>query len=198
VPRNNVKRYISAFKWVNGILTGIGVAIPAFSFFTLFAPPFFESSSLFTAAIATAVVILTYFYEPQVNPPDTKRKKLVRLARNSLISAVVLLVVYMIMLKVCTVVDPPEQPQTRYQIGFWNFDWSLNADGVYLKQIHPNATPWELMDYGVAFSPDGTAKIWKFWAILVAGVSMIIIFLLTFVLWALGWSLLAKRKALKS
>ena len=32
---------ISAFKWINGVLAGIGVVIPAFSFFTLFAPPFF-------------------------------------------------------------------------------------------------------------------------------------------------------------
>jgi hypothetical protein len=192
-----VKRYLSAFRWINGILTGIGIAIPAFSFFTLYAPPLLEASSLFTAAIATAVVIRTYFYEPHVKRPDTKREKLVRLARSALIGAVVLLVVYMVMLKVCTVVDPPNQPQVRYQIGFWNFDWSLNGDGIYLKQIHPNATPWELIDYGTAHGPDGAAKIWKFWSILVSGISMIVVFLLAFALWAFGWSLLAKRKALR-
>jgi len=194
----NVKDYISAFKWINGILAGIGVAIPAFSFFTLFAPPFFEASGLFTAAIATAVVILTYFYEPRTKRSDTQEKKLVRLARNALIGAVALLVVYMIMLKICTVVDPPNKPVARYQIGAWNFDWSLTGDGLALKQNFPNATPWELMDYGVAFSPEGPAKIWKFWTILMSGISMIITFLFTFVLWVLGWSLLAKRKALES
>lgn len=191
-----VERYISAFKWINGILTGIGVAIPAFSFFTLFAPPLFEASSLFTAAIATAVVILTYYYEPRAKPPDTESSKLVRLARNALIGAVVLLVVYVIMIRVCTVADPPNKPEARYAIGVWTFDWSLTGDGTYLKQKYPNVTPWELMDYGVAFSPDGPAKIWKFWTILAAGVSMIIVFLFTFVLWVFGWSLLAKRKSL--
>jgi hypothetical protein len=193
-----VKSYLSSFKWINGILTGVGVTIPAFSFFTLYAPPFFAAASLFTAAISTAVVILTYYYEPRVISPDTKGEKLVRLARNALICAVALLVVYMIMLRVCTVVDPPEQPVARYQIGFWNFDWSLNGDGRYLKERHPNSsTPWELMDYAAAFSGDGPAKIWKFWTILVSGVLMILVYLFTFVLWVFGWSLLAKRKALR-
>lgn len=193
------KSYISSFKWINGILTGIGVTIPAFSFFTLYSPPFFTAASLFTAAISTAVVILTYYYQPRVKLPDTEGKKLVRLARNVLLCAVVLLVVYMVMLRVCTVVDPPEQPETRYQIGFWNFDWSLNNDGIYLKHLHPNAsTPWELMDWGAAFSEHGPAKIWKFWTILVSGVSMIVVYVFTFVLWVFGWSLLARRKALKS
>jgi hypothetical protein len=67
-----------------------------------------------------------------------------------------------------------------------------------LKQNFPNATPLALMEYGVAFSPEGPAKIWKFWTILMSGISMIITFLFTFVLWVLGWSLLAKRKALQS
>jgi hypothetical protein len=192
-----VERYISSFKWINGIFTGIGVAIPAFSFFTLYAPPLFVASSLFTAAIATAVVVLTFYYEPRVTAPDTKRKKLVRLARNALIFAVILLVLYMLMLRVCTVVDPPTAPEYRYQIGFWNFDWSLNEDGIHLKQKFGNPTPWELMDYGVAFAEEGgPAKIWKFWTILVAGVSMMIVYLFTFVLWVFGWSLIAKRKAL--
>ena len=75
-------------------------------------------------------------------------------------------------------------------------DWSLNDDGKYLKQRHPGSTPRELMDYGVAFSKDGPAKIWSFGAILASGVSMILVFLFTFVLWVFGWSMLAKRKAL--
>jgi hypothetical protein len=192
----SVQSYLSSFKWITGILTGAGVAIPALSFFTLYAPPFFLASSLFTAAISTAVIVLIFYYDPPVTAPDTQAKKLVRLARNALVCAVVLLVLYMIMLRVCTVVDPPDQPEARYQIGFWNFDWSLTEDGVYLKEKFAKATPWELLDHGVAFSEDGPAKIWKFWTILVAGVSMIVVYLFTFVLWVSGWSLLAKRKSL--
>lgn len=188
--------YASAFKWIKGVCAGVGVTIPAFSFFKHYAPPLFEASSLLTAAIAGAVIILTFYYEPRVVPPDTKAKKLVRYARNALIASILLLIVYMVMLKVCTVADPPAKPETRYQIGFWTFDWSLNGDGQYLKQKHPGSGPWELMDYGVAFSKDGPAKIWKFSTILGAGISMILVFLLTFVLWVFSWSLLAKRKAL--
>lgn len=189
-------KYASAFKWMKGICAGVGVAVPAFSFFKHYAPPLFEAASLLTTAIAGAVIILTYYYEPRVEPPDTKAKKLVRYARNALIVAVILLVVYMVMLKVCTVADPPENPETRYQIGFWTFDWSLSDDGQYLKQRHPGSSPRDLMDYGVVFSKDGPAKIWKFWTILASGISMILVFLFTFVLWVFGWSLLAKRKAL--
>jgi len=190
--------YVSAFKWIKGICAGVGVAIPAFSFFTHYAPPLFEGASLLTSAIAGAVIILTYYYDPRVGPTDSKEQKLVRYARNVLIVAVALLVVYMVMLKVCTVAEPADKPETRYQIGFWTFDWSLNADGKYLKQRHPGSSPRELMDYAVAFSKDGPAKIWSFGTILASGVSMILVFLFTFVLWVFGWSLLAKRKALGS
>jgi hypothetical protein len=190
--------YFSAFKWIKGICAGVGVTIQAFSFFTHYAPPLFEAASLLTTAIAGSVIILTYYYEPRVVPPDTKEQKLVRHARNVLIVAVALLVVYMVMLKVCTVADPPNNPEVRYQIGFWTFGWSLNDDGKYLKQRHPESTPRELMDYAVAFSNDGPAKVWTLQAILASGVSMIIVFVFTFVLWVFGWSLLAKRKALGS
>jgi heme/copper-type cytochrome/quinol oxidase subunit 2 len=190
------EHYISSFKWIHGISAIIGISVPALSFFTLYAPPFFAAASVITSGIATAVVVFTFYYDPTVTAPDTEKKKLIRLALIAIGCAVVLIVVYMMMLKVCTVVDPPEKPETRYQIGFWNFEWSLTDDGKYLKQRHSNATPWELMDYGVAFDPDAPAKIWKFWTILVSGVSMIVVFLFAFVLWVFGWSLLAKRKAL--
>src|SRR5262245_17410630 len=190
MPATAVK-YASAFKWIKGMCAGVGVAIPAFSFFKHYAPPLFEAASLLTTAISGAVIILTYYHEPLVVPPDTKAKKLIRNARNALIVAVLLLVVYMIMLKVCTVADPPEKPEIRYQIGFWTSNWSLNEDGQYLKQRHPGSSPRELMDYGVAFNKDGPAKLWKFWTILASGVSMIFVFLFTFVLWVFGWSLLA-------
>jgi hypothetical protein len=188
--------YISAFRWIKGVCAGVGVAIPAFSFYNHYAPPLFEASSLLTAAIASAVIILTNYYKPRVVPPDTKKKKLVRYARNALIAAILLLIVYMIMLRICTVADPPAKPEMRYQIGFWTFDWSLNDDGQFLKkQIH-GSSPWELMDHGVAFSKYGPEKIWKLSTILASGVLMIIVFLFTFVLWVFGWSLLAKRKVL--
>lgn len=191
-----IASYAEAFKGKNGVFAGVGVAVPGLSFFTLYAPPLFEGASILTTAIAGAVIILTYYYEPRVVPPDTIEKKLVRRARNVIVIALLLLGVYMMMLKICTVADPPAKPITRYQIGFWTWDWSLNDDGKFLSKQRPGSTPHELMDYGVAFSKDGPAKVWKFWTILLAGTLMILIFLLTFVLWVFGWSLLAKRKAL--
>jgi len=189
-------KYASAFKWLRGTCTGLGVATPAFSFFTHYAPPLFEAASLLTAAIAGAVILLTYYYEPRVVAPDTKAKKLVRSARTVLIIAVSLLIVYMILLSICTVAEPPLKPSTRYQTGVWTFGWSLNEDGKYLMEEHPGATPRELLDYAAAFAPEGPAKIWKIWSILVSGLSMILIFLVAFVLWVFGWALLAKRKLL--
>lgn len=190
------EKYVSAFRWLYGIFAVIGVSVPALSFFTLYAPPLFVGASLITGAIATAVVVLTYYYTPKVKSPDTEKQKLVRLARNAIICSVLLLFVYLALLKVCTVADPPEKPEVRYQIGFWNFDWSLTEDGKFLKYKHASATPWELLDYGAAFSEEGPAKIWKFWLIMLAGSSMIVVFMFAFVLWVFGWSLLAKRKAL--
>jgi hypothetical protein len=188
--------YLSGFKWIRGISTAIGVSVPALSFFTLYAPPLFAGSSILTAAIAAAVIALTYYYTPRLTPPETEAQKLVNLALAVLACAVILLVVYIVMVKVCTVADPPEKAETRYQIGFWNFDWSLTEDGKFLKHTHNNATPWELMNYGAVFTPDGPAVIWKFWSIMVTGICMIVVFLFAFVLWVFGWSLLAKRRAL--
>lgn len=188
--------YTAAFKGLNGACAGVGAMIPALSFFTLYPPPLFEGASILTSAIAGAVILLTYYFEPRVVPPNTREETLVRYARNAIAIALVLIIVYLVMLKICTVTDPPVNPATRYQIGFWSWNWSLNEDGKFLVQNHAGATPHELMDYAVAFSKDGPAKVWKFWTILVAGISMIVVFLLTFVLWVFGWALLAKRKAL--
>jgi hypothetical protein len=109
-----------------------------------------------------------------------------------------LFVIYLVLVKLCTVPAQltPGSPVQRYQVGFWTFDWSLNKDGRDLKAARPGVTPYELMDYGVAFSDDGPSKLWELWTIYAAGLTMVVVFLLSFVLWVFGWSLLAKRRAM--
>lgn len=191
----SLKKYISAFKSFRGVLAGIGVLIPGYYYFTSYAPPLLNESSLLTAALAFATVIITYHYEPpQRYSRNNKLPPLVKLAKNVLIVSVVLLIVYLVLLRICTTVD--RRDNKRYQIGFYKYEWSLTDEGVDVKTLHPNETPQDWMMDDALFRPGGPNVIWKSETIILSGIIMIVIFMCTFVLWTFGWALLAKQKTI--
>jgi hypothetical protein len=198
MPPPTVEKYLDAFKWFTGLLTGVGVAVPAYTYFTSYSPPLLESASLLTAAISAATIIFAYYHEPRLREGEDAGRRLLVVARRALIAGLVLFVVYLALVRLCTVAAQitPESEVQRYQVGFWTFGWGLTEDGQFLMREHPGATPYELMDYGVAFTDDGPSKLWRLWTIYAAGLIMVAVFLFSFVLWVFGWSLLAKRRAM--
>lgn len=193
MARPSFKKYLSAFNSIKGLLASVGVLIPGFAYFTKYAPPFGEIT-LLTAAFATATVFITHFYNPPPsNNPHERLPPLIKKALVALVVSVVLLISYLILLDVCTVITT--NTNNRIQIGFGKFDWSLTEYGKQKKAEDPAALPQDwLLDESLKA---GVAKrFWSTWSIYFSGVLLITVFILAFVSWAFGWSLIAKQKAI--
>lgn len=188
------ERYLHGFKSVSGVLASVGTLIPAIAYFTKYSPPFLRESSLLTSAIAGAVVIFAYYYTPKKRA-SSGTAPLVNLARKLLIIAFALFVVYLVFLRICTVLDPREGKQ-RFQVGFDRYEWSLSEEGKKLNTAYPNVSKREFMLLGRAYSDERIEVLWKPWTVYLAGVLTILMFVFPFVLWNFGWALIAKQKAL--
>ncbi|HJR06842.1 MAG TPA: hypothetical protein VJ842_06265 [Pyrinomonadaceae bacterium] len=187
-------KYLSGFKSISGLLVSVGTLIPAYAYFTKYAPPLLEASSLLTAALAAATVIYAYYYKPAGEPDAHNVPSIIKLARNLLIISLALFIIYIILFRVCTV-PVPREDNRRWQIGFNRYDWSLTEEGKSLKQAHPATSMPEFMLWGRVYDESRIEVYWKTWTIYLAGTLMIVLFILTFTLWNFGWSLLAKQRA---
>ena len=172
----------------------IGALIPGLAYFTQWTPPLLKEASLFTAALAAAVVIITYFYKPR----NRRSKKLlptsIKLAMKIFLVTFVCLILYITCFRLCTVEDP--RGESRYQIGFGKFDWSLTDEGRQWKKNNPTQSTKDWLLSAAAFKDDGPELFWQPWSIILAGVLMIVLFMLTFLSWTFAWALLAKQKQL--
>jgi hypothetical protein len=196
MSKPNFKNYLSAFRSINGILAVIGVLIPAFSIFTNYSPPLFKEASVLTAAIAAIIIIVTFYYNP--SPKKRLRSKLpylVRLSIKAFVISIALFIVYLVLFNLCTVETPGGTE--RFQIGFWKYDWGLTNIGLQIKAKYPDKNPQYWIMYGGWFYRGGPNILWKTWTIFLSGIIIILVFILTFVLWTLGWALLAKQKLIK-
>lgn len=120
---------------------------------------------------------------------------LIRLAVRVLSTSVFLLILYLLLLSVCTVVAPGGKE--RFQTGFDKFEWSLTDEGRQIKADHPNETTQDWLLDDALFRPGGPNVIWKTWTIIVSGVVMVATFIFAFILWSFGWALLAKQRSLE-
>jgi hypothetical protein len=191
------REYLSGFKFAKSIVAGIGVLLPGLSYFTSYPPPLLDETAILTSALAALTVIITYYYNPQ-GPSDSGHglPPLVKLARKALLFSLILLVLYLLLLPLCTVVAPGTR--NRFQIGFGKASWSLTDEGKRVKAQHPNETVQDWMEDDALFRPGGPDVIWKTWTISLFGVVMIVTFILAFILWTFVWSLLAKQRAIDS
>jgi hypothetical protein len=193
VPALTFKKYLSAFNSIKGLLASVSILVPGGAYFTKYAPPFGELA-LLTASFATATVFITYYYTPS-QPIKSKQElpPLIKIAIKVLIISVVLLILYLVLIDLCTVQIPGTSK--RIQIGFDKFDWSLTEYGKKVKAQDPTASPQDWLSEE-SFKT-GVAKLfWQTWSIFLSGISMIVIFISAFVLWSFGWSLIAKQKAI--
>lgn len=189
------EKYLDAFKSLSGVLAGVGTLIPAIAYFTKYSPPLLGKASLLTVAVAAATVIFAYYYEPTGQASEPGTPLLVRQARKLLIIAFALFIVYLVFLRICTVLEPREGKQ-RLQIGFSTYEWSLAEQGRKMKAAYPNVSITEFMFLNRAYSDEKIAVVWKPWTVYLAGVLTTLVFMFSFVLWNFGWALIAKQKAL--
>jgi len=137
-------------------------------------------------------------WEINANTPLTAKiapAKIIKMGKNSFIITFLLLLTYLVFLQFCTVLEP-QSYEKRFQIGFWKFNWSLTKDGQKLKEKYPDVPLQDWMKKMAAFSPEGPQKIWKEWSISLAGIFLIILFLLIIFFIVRGLSLFAKHLAI--
>ncbi|UCG59375.1 MAG: hypothetical protein JSU70_07655 [Phycisphaerales bacterium] len=185
-------RMRSALIWLGA---GGGSFVPGYSYFTSYPPPLFPGIGLITAALTGAMIYMVYAYTREQRMG--RLSSLLRASRVLLTAALVLLVVYVVMLRYCTVL-PPRADAPRCQIGFGKCDWSLTEAGLALKRSnHGSESVMNWMLAEAAFQPGGAEKLWKPWSILLSGITMIIVYLAAFACWTCGFAVLAKHYALK-
>lgn len=176
---------------------GSGASIPAISFFTNHTPPLFPEIGLIITPIAGALIYVFHKL-------DFSTIKSLNQNNNSSIKAgSILLLVSLLSLSAFFVIKSnttvsftdTNGNEQIYQVGFHKMNWSLTENGTILKQNFPDKTlkDWMLMDS--AFVDDGPSKIWKKWTINLAGIILILAYLIGFLSWASAFSILAKNKA---
>lgn len=199
--KDETKRYFAALKSFKGFAAGVGVILPASAYFFALFPPFLDSlAPLLASGIAAATLIsINYYHAPRTLRGSRGFPPLVKRALWAFCTALLMLFLYLILLRLCTVVSPPIQgKEVRFQIGFGKWEPSLTEEGREVKRTSPNSTIQEWMLDDGLFKPGGPEVIWKAWMIYLAGTLTLITFVLTFVLWTLMWALLAKQKALSA
>lgn len=191
------KRYVQSLNSAYGFVGSIGVLIPiASTFFTSFAPPPREFSAPMAAASAVATLIATYYYTPQKSKRRRRATKLPPLVSRGLwvlALSVLMLLLYTRALGLVTVVSGSG---TRYQIGFYTSKFGLTEEGLAVRATHPSATPYEWMMNDALFYSEGPPRLWHWWARDLSSIIITSFFVLAFALWAHGWALLAKQRAL--
>lgn len=194
-PELSFKKYLAAFNSIKGLVASVGVLLPGFIYFTKYPPPLFPGITLLTAAFATATILITYYYPAPTHSsfPAKRLPPILNLALKAFLLSIVLLVIYVVLLDLCTVLVPGTTE--RMQIGFYKFNWSLTDYGRQVKATKPFATPQQWL-WDEAYGIDAPKLLWRLWSIYLSGILMIVVFISAFVFWTFAWSLVAKEKAL--
>lgn len=182
--------YLGALKSIYGVAASVGLIIPCAAFFANLAPPLLPGCFVLVDALAAATLLSMYHYSPR--RPSRKRTALpprVRIALWAFCGATLLLVIYVGFLSFFTVQEGGE----RFQIGFYKATWSLTAEGMRVKRVHPLSTPREWMMNDALFDDDGPSKLWKQWSRYLTFSLMFVVLSGAFMLWTAGWGLLAKE-----
>lgn len=183
----NVKRILLWF------CTGAGVLVPGYTFFTTFPPPIFPGISILTSALSAAMIYITLKIKSVTSDGGETNRQLIRRASFLLFAAFFSLLVYVLLLRYCTVLEPQSYSQ-RFQIGFWKFDWSLTEAGMLLKRQAPLAPVEDWMLQEGAFTQGGSEIIWHAWSVMIAGCAMVLTYMVGFVFWTIGFTTLVRHQ----
>lgn len=189
-------KVITGLKLLSDVVAAAGVILPPGLYqLTFVSPPMLGDYGLVAAALALFVFILVLFAYRPAPEAYTGVSHVAKWAAAVGCVFVVALLCFIFLLRLTTVREP-QKSETRYQIGFGTAEWNLTELGQKMKRSRPNDTVVAWMEMNGAFSDDGPEKLWQPWAISLAGVSLVALYLLIFVCWAWAWALLAKHFSL--
>jgi hypothetical protein len=194
-----LKRLFNVLKSWQGLVGSMGSIVPALTFFSSVTPPLLTGASVFSAALALAILLSVFQRATNSPKAKTNPRPLWWGAIGALALSVAILVLYLGLLKVCTATGAPEGGSPhRFQIGFGKWENGLTQEGKAVRRASPSgAVEQWMLDDGL-FSEDGPRVLWKTWTIYTAGTVLALSFVLVFCLWSAGWSLLAAVHALST
>jgi hypothetical protein len=175
-------------KWVKGGGRATGVGVPAVAWFTSFPPPLFPSISIIIAGLSVAILLL---WNPGIDNSGQTQPNIVKKIKLCLISSILLLIIY-ILLWTFTTVTHPIAADTHLQIGFGLSDCTLTDTAKDWLNDKPTLTVIELIKLEAAFTQDRITILWQTWSVYVAGILCIVLYLLGFIFWAIGFAMLKK------
>lgn len=182
-PGSNIQRGVKTVATLGGALSG---GLPGAAYFTHNAPPLFALTGVVSGGVGVGIFVYVFLARPDLRGAA---KGAVRV----LISAVLLGAVYGVLLTLLSVTTPTDSGSdgARFQIGFRTADLSLTPDARTKRDQLDLRTPEDLMLAYGGYEPGTSYRIWKTWTIVAAGMLLIVLFVVTFVLWAYGLALLA-------
>lgn len=183
----NTSKLKKSLLW---LCAGAGTLVPGYSFFTSYPPPIFPGIGILTSCLSAAIIVITFATNKSSgeNCPEHFYRKVSLL----LVLAFLCLTMYVLLLRYCTVLEPQNYSH-RFQVGFWKYDWSLTDAGINLKKTNPLSPIEDWMMREGAFIDGGPEIIWQPWSIITAGCSLLFFYMTGFVLWTIGFTLLARR-----
>jgi hypothetical protein len=185
------KNSIENLKW---FVTGIGVLVPLLIFFmNAFLADFFYVSLIFSASAAATILVIYCRYTLQSKTNEILTKNIKR-GICCIMLSFVLMFAYFQFLEY-SIIPEPQNHENRIQIGFGLQEFSLTAEGQQLYQKYPDKTAAELMLIVDGFNQLDAAKIlWKNWTIVLANVSLYLLYTGLFLTWIIGFYFLIKDK----
>jgi hypothetical protein len=186
--RGRPSKHRNSLRW---FCASAGTLVPGYAFFTTYPPPIFPGITILTSVLSAAVMYIAFMLSIRTTSGKGHYRDLVRWAALALLMAFVCLTAYVLLLRYCTVLEPQNYLQ-RFQVGFWKFDWCLTEVGLNLKRTIPLAPLEDWMMREGAYRQGGPEIIWQAWSVITAGCSLVLTYMAGFVLWTIGFSLLAR------
>lgn len=192
----NSQRPLATLRGICILAGSLGSVIPGFTFFTHLAPPLLEEVTL-VAALAAAVIVVTLSWPPKVHRPSLRRQKRALLGNLAvIILSFVLAVMYVVTFQLTTQSPPASliNDAPPCQTGF-DLAW-LTPEAQQWIESNPNRTTrYELMMAFSVFAECRSELIWQSWSIYAAGTVLLLLFTAASLLWAFGFSRLARLLA---
>jgi hypothetical protein len=183
--------YFRKFKLLK-LTVGLPSLIPGFSYLVVptFAPPLLSKEYGIVSSLVSAALVLLYFYVPRTHKRAQSLPVLIRRAAVAFVTSIVCLIVYLVLLRWCTVTDP--RGESRLQIGFGRWYYGLTAAGQEWSLANPSQTvqEWVLSAGYREYTPE---LFWKSWTIYTSGAVLLLVFFAMCILWSLVWGLTVKQ-----
>lgn len=159
-----------------------GLAVPAVAAWKSWVPPYFPGIWLITSALSVASAVFVYLSFRKKSPSKGLGLAMITLG-------VIFYLSYGACYKSFTATNKNNTEQTL-QIGFRLADFSLNEDPAERALIKQYGSPEAALD-GHGWSDESASRIWKPETRIATAIIMIIIFILSAVLWSIGWTIFA-------